>query len=89
MCTTKAGRGRAGDTASEHGGKTTKDQIGFGSDEKPVKFLQDSVITGLIVEDPLRNEGSEADRFNLSNIGMTMVRKIENPASDFRRLRSG
>ena len=37
--------------------KTTKDKIhvvGFGSDEKLVKFLQDDVITGLIVEDPFR-----------------------------------
>lgn len=37
--------------------KTTKDKIhvvGFGSDEKLVKFLQDNVITGLIVEDPFR-----------------------------------
>lgn len=37
--------------------KTTKDKIhviGFGSDEKLVKFLQDDIITGLIVEDPFR-----------------------------------
>jgi ribose transport system substrate-binding protein len=37
--------------------KTTKDKIhivGFGSNEKLVKFLQDGVITGLIVEDPFR-----------------------------------
>jgi ribose transport system substrate-binding protein len=37
--------------------KTTKDKIhviGFGSDEKLVKFLQDDVITGLIVQDPFR-----------------------------------
>ena len=37
--------------------KTTKDKIhviGFGSDEKLVKLLQDDVITGLIVEDPFR-----------------------------------
>jgi ribose transport system substrate-binding protein len=37
--------------------KTTKDKInivGFGSDEKLVKYLQDDVIVGLIVEDPFR-----------------------------------
>jgi len=28
--------------------------IGVGSDEKLVKFLQDDVITGLVVEDPFR-----------------------------------
>ena len=37
--------------------KTTNDKInivGVGSDEKLVKFLQDDVITGLVVEDPFR-----------------------------------
>jgi ribose transport system substrate-binding protein len=37
--------------------KKTNDQInivGVGSDEKLVKFLQDDVITGLVVEDPFR-----------------------------------
>jgi ribose transport system substrate-binding protein len=37
--------------------KTTDDKInvvGVGSDEKLVKFLQDDVITGLVVEDPFR-----------------------------------
>jgi ribose transport system substrate-binding protein len=37
--------------------KTKKDKIhvvGFGSDDKLVKFLKDDVITGLIVEDPFR-----------------------------------
>jgi len=37
--------------------KTTNDRInivGVGSDEKLVKFLQDDVITGLVVEDPFR-----------------------------------
>src|SRR5277367_4982612 len=28
--------------------------VGFGSDEKLIKFLQDDVITGLVVEDPFR-----------------------------------
>jgi ribose transport system substrate-binding protein len=28
--------------------------VGFGSDEKLVKFLQQDVITGLVVEDPFR-----------------------------------
>jgi ribose transport system substrate-binding protein len=28
--------------------------VGFGSDEKLVKFLQEDVITGLVVEDPFR-----------------------------------
>jgi ribose transport system substrate-binding protein len=38
-------------------GKKTNDKInvvGFGSDEKLVKFLQDDVIAGLVVEDPFR-----------------------------------
>jgi ribose transport system substrate-binding protein len=37
--------------------KKTNDKInivGVGSDEKLVKFLQDDVITGLVVEDPFR-----------------------------------
>jgi ribose transport system substrate-binding protein len=37
--------------------KNTNDKInivGFGSDEKLVKFLQDDVIAGLVVEDPFR-----------------------------------
>jgi ribose transport system substrate-binding protein len=37
--------------------KKTNDKInvvGFGSDEKLVKFLQDDVIAGLVVEDPFR-----------------------------------
>jgi len=28
--------------------------VGFGSDDKLIKFLQDDVITGLVVEDPFR-----------------------------------